>query len=228
MAGGGQNVFQQSAQGMQNAGAAAQGAAGYQPMMVGPQNLSGYMNPFQQDVIDRSMNTLQNQQLQQQNTMDAQASAAGAFGGSRHGVANAQTNAAFADTRANTIAGLNSANFGQAQQASMGAQMANQNAGLQGAGQRLNAAGTLGNLSNLGFGMGMGINNQQAQQGAQQQGLNQQLINAGKGQYGGFTGAPQQSLQTLFGALQGTPYGQNQTQSTQPGLFDFLSLGLSL
>ena len=118
------NVYAQSATNLTNAGNAATSAAMYQPTMVNPYtvastNLSPYMNPYQQSVIDTTMQGLNQQQQMTMNGLDAQASAAGAFGGSRHGVAMGSTNGQYADTQAATLAGLNSANYTQAQQAAM-------------------------------------------------------------------------------------------------------------
>jgi len=107
----------------------------------------------------------------------------------------------------------------------MQAQLANQAAGLSGSQQRLNAGSQLGNLSNLGFGMGQTIQGNMNQQGAQQQALQQQLINAAKQQYAGYTGAPAQSLQYLLQAVGGAPAVGSQSESYSPGLFDYLSLG---
>ena len=113
--------------------------------------------------------------------------------------------------------------FGSSQ--NMQAQLANQAAGLSGSQQRLNAGSQLGNLSNLGFGMGQTIQGNMNQQGAQQQALQQQLINAAKQQYAGYTGAPSQSLQYLLQAVGGAPAVGSQSESYSPGLFDYLSLG---
>lgn len=112
------------------------------------------------------------------------------------------------------------------QQAMMAAQQANQQAGLQGSAQRLGAASQLGQAANLGFGMVNTINQQVAQQGLQEQMAQQALIDAARNQYAGYTGAPQQALQTSLGAFGGSQTGvQTQTQSRQPGLFDYLTLG---
>ncbi|TWI32743.1 hypothetical protein [Paracoccus sulfuroxidans] len=220
---------------------------------LGGTNLQPYMNPYTQGVINRTMGTLQDQYKQSVNNLDAQATAAGAFGGSRHGVAQAQGAQNYYDTVANTAAGLNQQNFNQAQQGAMfdignrqqsnqfnagQMQQANQiNAGNQlqtrlanqgAAGNMMNtqlsAAGQLGSLSNLGFGMGQQVNAGLAQAGAQQQGLLQQLINAGRGQYGGFTGAPMAGLGAIMSAVGGAPGGGGtQTQSSSPGLLGMFS-----
>ncbi len=111
----------------------------------------------------------------------------------------------------------------------MQAQLANQAAGLSGNAQSAAAAGQLGNLANLGFGMGNQITQQQMQQGSLQQAMQQQLMDAARGQYGGFTSSPQSGLQSVLAALGGANMGQQtQTTSQQPGLFNYLSLFLGI
>jgi hypothetical protein len=80
-------------------------------------NLSQYMNPFQSSVIDTTMGQLGRQNDIIQNQTRARAAAAGAFGGSRGALAETENNRNFMDVAGRTIAGLNQANFGQAQQA---------------------------------------------------------------------------------------------------------------
>jgi len=212
----GPNVFDQSAGALQGGMNAASNVANYAPTSA---NLQPYMNPYQRSVTDATMNGLRQQQQQTMNGLDAQASGAGAFGGSRHGIAMGETNGQYADTQAQTLAGLNSQNYNQA----LGAQQATQGLNLQGAGQ-------LGNLSNLGFSQGMQINGQQASQGAQQQAMQQQLVNAALEQFRGLTGAPMQSAQIMNGGVNNVPYSTTgtATQTQTPGLFDWLSLGLSV
>ncbi len=224
------NVFGTSSGALNTGVGTATGVAGYQPMMVTPgsMNTQAYMNPYQQQVTDVTMQQMADQQAQAMNTLDAQASAAGAFGGSRHGVAMGESMGQYADAQANALANLNYSGYTNAQNMAMQGALANQQAGLAGAGLNLNAANTLGNLSNLGFGQGMAINNQQMTQGAQIQAMNQALIDASKAQYAGFTGQPAQSLAMLLGGAQ-VPTGSTTTgsQTYNPGLFDFLSLGMS-
>jgi hypothetical protein len=109
----------------------------------------------------------------------------------------------------------------------MQAAQANQQAGLSGAGMRLNAAQQLGDMSNLGFGMGTTVNNSLAQQGAMQQALQQQLMGGAQQQYQGYTGAGAAGLGYMGSALGTTPQVGTTTTSKQPGLFDYLTLGLA-
>ena len=312
---------------------------GYTPQNVQAGTAAGgigtYMNPYAQQVIDTSMADLERQRQMQQNQLGQQASAAGAFGGSRQGIAEAETNRAFAEkggllaaqlrqqgfntalgasqqdvanqmqaalanqsaganaaqfgqstglqaqglnqsaglqaalanqsaganaaqfgqttglqaqgmnqssglqaALANQSAGANAAQFGQStglqaqgmnQSAGLQAALANQGAGFQAANLGLNAANQLGNLSQQGFNMGQSIGNQQWQQGLFQQGLNQNLINAIRGQYGGFTGSPAAGLGIYQSGLGGANMGQQtQTSTSNPGLFDYFTAGASL
>ena len=114
--------------------------------------------------------------------------------------------------------------YQNAQDMARQASMANQQAGLQGSQQRLNAGSQLGNLSNLGFGMGQTIQGNMDRQGLQQQAMNQQLINDAKGQYAGYTGAPANSLQYLLQAVGGAPSVGSTEKGYSPGLFDYLTL----
>jgi hypothetical protein len=218
-----------AAQGLQRSQQGAASEMNYRPMAITAPSQAGlqqYTNPYENQVVNQSLSDIERSRLMQQNAGGAQAGAANAFGGSRHGIAEAETNRAFADQSARTASGLRQSGYQNAQDMARQAQMQNQQAGLQGSQQRLNAGSQLGNLSNLGFGMGQQIQGRMDQQGAMQQALQQQLINAGKQQYAGYTGAPAQSLQYLLQAVGGAPAVGSNTQEKNAGLFDYLSLGL--
>lgn len=139
---------------------AAQGAADYTPQTVQAPLLSNtdltpYLNPYQSDVV----NTTMQQMLRQQQIADAgdqaQATAANAFGGSRSAVLQNLNDASYNLNDAQTLAGLNQSNFNQAQSAAqsdlnhqMAASQANQNAGIQAGQLNLGGAGALANMGN--------------------------------------------------------------------------------
>lgn len=201
----------------QSAGAYSAALGGTAGAMAGP-NIDQFMNPYTEQVTQQTMGDLERQRQMAMNDTGAAATQANAFGGSRHGVAEALTNEGFARQGAQTFANLNQQGFDTA----LGAAQNQQQIGMQGANQ-------LGNLANLGFGFGQQIGQNQMQQGTQQQSLVQSLIDASRGQYGGFTGAPGQSLNYAQQALQGANMGQStQTTAQQPGLFNYLSMGLGL
>lgn len=208
---GGGNAFQQSA-GAMNAAQAGTIASG-----MGP-NIAAFQNPFQRQVIDRTQADIERQRQMAMNTLGAQASAAGAFGGSRHGVAEAMTNEGFARQAGDIFANQRMQGFNTA----LGAAQNQQNIGLQ-------AAGQLGGLAGQQFGQAMGVSDMQMRQGMMQQALNQQLIDAAKAQYAGFTGSPQAALQLPLQAVAAGNMGQGSQQtSQQPGLLNYLALGASL
>ena len=111
---------------------------------------------------------------------------------------------------------------------SLQAQLANQAAGLTGSSQRLGAAGQLGSLSNLGFGMGQTVNQNLAQQGMLQQALQQQLIDAAKAQFQGYQQAPYTSIGLLSQALGASPIPQSQTTQKQLGAMDYFTMAAGL
>lgn len=226
-----QNVYQQASQGISQAmGGAAQGM-GFKPMAVGApsqRTMQQYMNPYESQVVGQSLQDIERSRQMAQAQTGAQATAAGAFGGSRHGVQAAETNRAFAEQAARTASGLRQSGYQTGQQMAQQAALANQAAQQQAAQFRLGAGAQLGNLANIGFGMGQQIQQDMTQQGALQQALQQQLINEAKGQYAGYTGAPAQSLSYLLSAVGGSPQPTTTTQSKDLGLFDYLSLGLGV
>lgn len=219
-----QNVNQAAASGLQAAGQTTAAGMNYMPQQLANTNMQPYQNPYQQNVIDNSIRDIGTAQQIAMNNLGAQATRAGAFGGSRHGVAEAQTNAGFIKQIADTTADLNMRGFDNAQNAAR-FDINNQ---MQGANMNLGAANQLGQLSNLGFGMGQTINNNMLRQGTMQQALQQQLLDAARGQYAGFTGSPTQSLQAPLAALGAIPSQSTTTQTQKPGLFDYLSLGFGL
>ena len=87
-------------------------AAGY----TGPDAYSQFMSPYQQQVIDATMTSFDKQAAQQRRGISDKAIQAGAFGGSRHGVAGSEYDAASDLNRAQLHAGLLQQGFGQAQQ----------------------------------------------------------------------------------------------------------------
>ena len=109
----------------------------------------------------------------------------------------------------------------------LGASQADLGRQLGAAGQLSGMAGNLANLGGQSFGYGQAINNQQMKQGAMQQQLMQNLINAGKGQYDNFANAPMNKLTLPLAALGQTPVPETQTTTRQLGIMDYLTAGAS-
>ena len=147
--------------------------------------MTPYTNPFQQAVIDQTMQELNKQAEIQQNNLAAQAVGAGAFGGSRFGVQAAELANAQQDAQAQALAQLNAQNYMQALQTGQQAFEAQQ--GRQGqAGQLLSGIGQLTGqiggqqLSAAELAQATGLKDIQTQQqlGSQQQAQQQAVLNA--------------------------------------------------
>jgi hypothetical protein len=75
------------------------------------QNIQDYINPYTKAVTDVSLADLERSRQLQQQRNAAQATAAKSFGGSRQGVAEAETNRAYDENAARLIAERNAASF---------------------------------------------------------------------------------------------------------------------
>jgi hypothetical protein len=78
-------------------------------------DISRYMSPYTQNVIERSLQTLGGAQEMALGQQAAAAQRAGAFGGSRHGVAEAETRKAYGQQAADLVTKQLQQAFGQAQ-----------------------------------------------------------------------------------------------------------------
>lgn len=214
------NPMQQAAGAQMGALAGTVGAGTTNIGTVGGTNLAQYQNPYTQQVIDANTADIMRGARMGLNALGAQATQAGAFGGSRHGVAMGELGRGVAEQIGQQSAALRQAGFTNAQQmaqADIQNRLAQANLGLS-------AAGQLAGLGQQSFGYGQTIQQNLAQQGAQQQAIQQALIDAAKTQYAGYTGQPAATLGYVSSALGATPVPQSQTTSRQPGLFDYLTL----
>jgi hypothetical protein len=191
-------------------------------------NLDPYMNPYTKSVIDTTMPIYQQQLGLNQNAQQNAANSANAFGGSRQANQQGVTQAQGAQGMAQMAAGLNSANFTQAQAGAQGdianrlkADQGNQTAALQKIQSDILASTGLGNLGDsmnkanvANFGM-------QQSAGAGQSMEAQNQINAQMAKFSEAFNYPQQQLGTLLSALGMTPHdtstsGQTTQQTTTP------------
>ncbi len=114
------------------------GANNVQSGLLADTDLSRYVNQYDDAVVDNTLSDLDRaRQIQQQN-IGANATAAGAFGGSRHALREAENNKNFYDQAAKTAASLRQTGFNNAQQMglsdiqnTMQGDLANQGANLQ-------------------------------------------------------------------------------------------------
>lgn len=169
----------------------------------------------------QAANIARQQQIEAQNVA-ARTGAAQYGAGARTAAEAANIQRAQQVAASNAAAQTAASQFGAtAAQTAQQQNFSNQLAALQ---ARQGAASQLAGLGQQAFGTGQAIQQQQMQQGLMQQGLQQSLIDAARGQYTGFTGAPQASLGLPLAALGAQPNQSTTTQSKNPGLFDYLAL----
>jgi len=206
--------LQQQARGM------AGGLGGYQQYLTqaeqysGPQAYQQFMSPYQQQVIDTTLSEFDRQRQIAQQQIGAKAIQAGAFGGAREGVQQAEFGAQSLQDRAALQAQLLQQGFGQAQQAAQTA--FTQQQGLASLQPQL-VSGQIGALSALG----------QQQQQQQQAVLDAQAAAAKEAAFEPYTryGLVGQQLTGLAGGFPGQvqTYNPIQPASTMQTLFGTLA-----
>ena len=195
------------------------GIAGYQPFLnqaqqySGPQAYQQFMSPYQQQVIDTTLQEYDRQRQIAQQAIPFQAIQAGAFGGGREGVQRAEFGSQTLQNRAALQAQLLQQGYGQAQQAAGTAFSQQQTLAAlqptltQSGIQQLGAAGT----SNLAYQQAILDAQRQAAQFAYQEPY-QRLSVLGSGITGLLAGQPQapysQQVTPLGGSGQASPLSQ--------------------
>lgn len=204
-------------------------AANYTPQTVtagqlSNTNLSPYMSPYTQSVINATLPIMQQGLALSQNQQQNAANAAGAFGGSRQAIQQGVTQAQGALDQAQMAAQLNQANFQQAQAAAQSdintnltAAQANQNAGLTANQQGLLAGSALGTLGNQQMQNNLANYGMLSSAGGLQEQQQQNQINAQMAKLQQAQSYPQQQLGILESSLGMTPYntGTSGTSASQ-------------
>jgi hypothetical protein len=197
--------------GTQAAGAGSQFAMD----ATNPFTTQAYMSPYMQNVVDfQKQSALRDFQVAQP-MRQAQAVGAGAFGGSRQAIIDAEAQRNL-NTQLQGIQATGSQKaFEDAQrQQQFGAQLGLQGlqTGLQGYGQAGQAASTLGQLGTAQFGAEKDIANLQSTMGAQQQAFEQRKIDQAIQDYAIQQQYPMMQLGFMSNMLRGLPM---QAQTTQ-------------
>lgn len=200
-----------------------------QSQQFGQDQAQQYMSPYMQSVVDIQQAAAQRQADIASTGRGAQAVQAGAFGGSRQAIMDAEAARALADQKGAIQAqGLQSA-YSQAQQQfnadqaqRMQAQMANigqqqfgANLGMQGLQTGLQAAGAMGQMGQNIYGQQMGINQLQSQLGGQQQALEQSKINQQIQDYATAQQYPMLQLGNMSALTRGLPMQSSTTSMYQ-------------
>jgi len=211
--------------------AAAQNAAGYAPMNVQGGSLHGvdmsaYLNPYLDEVAGDFLSGLDRSRAMAINTQAGDLTRQGAWGGSRHGVADSLTNEAYARQASEGLNNIYSTGFQNAQAQAqadlnrqMQAAMANQSAGLQNAQLGLSASNLLGQLGQQQQQMGAADATLLNQFGAQNQAYSQHALDAAYQEWLRQQQYPLQQAGLMQGVLGHTPMLTNsvgnssQTQS---------------
>jgi hypothetical protein len=187
--------------------------------MTGPGSIGSYMNPYTSLVRENALADLESARRAAIQQTGERATQARAFGGSRQGVAESLTNLGFAKQAGTLGTQLNEQAFNQAmaaQQADIArrsaADIANQQAGLQGAQLRLSGSSQLGNLAAQQQALRLGGAQAVMGAGGARQALDQQQMDAIRNIGLQRLGVVQSSLGAQpanLGQIATTPYSQN-------------------
>lgn len=191
-----------------------------------PASAQAFMDPYQQQVTQQALAEYDRQAQIAQQGLASQAQKAGAFGGSRFGVQEAELGKNLADIKSRRIFEDLSRNYQQAQQAAMGAQESQQRRQLQ-AGQLLGQAGqglaslgkTQAGLGALGQQLGQGDIQSLLGVGGMQQQLGQAQLEAQRQQQLMAQQEPFRRLTFASDILRGVPSGSiayTQQPATNP------------
>ena len=185
---------------------AAQRAATFSPEMF-QQNVQGFMNPYQQNVIDATMNRLAQARAERDAATKAQLAASRAFGNERRGVYEAQLAAEQDRNTADTLANLYNQGYGQA--ASLASALP---------GQQLAGAAALAGYGNQALQQQQAYANMLAGVGGQQRGMAQQNLDIAYQDFLAQRGYPIEQLRIFQSGLSGLPNVQSTTTTkTEPG-----------
>jgi len=190
----------------------AGGLGAYEPYLQTAAGLSGptayqqFMSPYQQDVIDTTLQEFDVQAAKGIPGLAAQAIGAGAFGGGREGVQRAEYQTASDRNRAALQAQLLQQGFGQAQQLAgqaFGQQMNLAQAAPAFASQQIAGLSTLGGLQQAQDQAGLAAQQQLLQAQSQQPIQAAQTLGSGiMGLISGYPGQTQQTIQPTPSPLQ--------------------------
>lgn len=197
------------------AGLAGLGSLGagmqYQRMATDPAQMQAWMSPYQQAVTDIGLREARRQSDISGLQAAGQAARAGAFGGSRFGLQEAERQRNLSQQQADIQAKGSQAAFDAARQA----QQFGSTLGLQGMGQGIQAASTLGQLGTAQFGQQKDIINAMQNAGAMQRDLEQQRLQQQYQDFLNQRGYPQQQLAFMSDMLRGLPLSQSAQQMYQ-------------
>jgi len=222
----GQTQFKGSTAGFLNS--LGQAPTSVTPGQLSSTDLAPYLNPYTQDVIDKTIPIMQQQNELSQTQRSNAASAAGAFGNSKQGVEQGVAQAQGAQNIGQMVAQLRQAAYGNAQGAAqfdinsrLAADTGNQNAMQAKINSDILASQGLGNLGKTMNDVNIGNAGLLSAAGAGQSLQAQNQINSQIAKFNEARSYPQQQLATLLSALGMTPHdtastGDQTTTTTTP------------
>lgn len=194
-------------------------------------NISQYQNPYTQDVVNATEAQFNKQNAQQQNQLKGNAISAGAWGGDRAGVAQAELAGQQQTAEAPVIAGLYNEGYGQALGEFNTQQQTALNAMQSDAWRQAQAAYQFGGLGAQAQQEALGGAGALLQAGGLQQQLAQEQLNVPYEQFLQQQAYPFQTTQFLGNLVEGAGSGMGGTsQTTTPGpstLSQIAGLGLT-
>lgn len=198
--------------GITNAQNTLQGISGYQPTSILNADLSKYMNPYTQSSIDVQKAQATQDYNQQQNSRDASAVQAGAFGGDRATIANG-----IAQQNLNTnLQGIEATGLNTAYNNATSLFQNDQTNALQGNQLGINAATAEGNMAATANTTGLQNAAALSGVGSAQQTQNQNVLNAQNAQWTAQNQYPTTQADLYSKLLNGTYQNQTSTSTTTP------------
>jgi hypothetical protein len=176
----------------------------YMRMATDPRSMQSFMSPYMQNVVDLQKQEATRDYQKGLGALNARAVGSGAFGGTRAALERAEAGRNLGTTLANIQATGTQNAFDKAQQA----QQFGSTLGLQGLGQGLQGASTLGQLGQTRFGQQMGISDAIARAGAVQQAQGQQGLDLAYQDFIQQKQYPYQQLAFQSDMLRGLPLSQ--------------------
>ena len=167
-------------------------------------DIGAYQSPYTQQVIDTTLGDIRRQQDIAQRKAQEGAIRAGAFGGSRSAIMEAEATRPYVEQAARTAAGLRQAGYGQA----LGAAQSDLERQMATRGFQANLFGNMSNLQTGRLGLLGGM-------GAQQQMLQQRALDVPYQEFGRALSYGPQQL-GLLSAAAGQPFPTSKTTGYQP------------
>ena len=201
----------------------------YSQQATNPNSMQAYMSPYMQNVVDVQQREAQRKADIATTGRNAQAVQAGAFGGSRQAITDAEANRNLALQQGDIQAtGLQSAfqNAQQAQQYGANLGLQGMQAGMQGVGagigaqqaaynQAMSGAQNLAGLGQQQLAAQQGIYGLQNQYGQQQQAMEQLKLNQAQQDFANAQQYPLMQLGTMSNMIRGLPMQASTTQQYQ-------------